>query len=160
MLNFLRRDQRKLPISVLTAWTLSSALVPWIIPGLFALLIAGAAAALGGSFTVALFEFVSDISGDWLHLTVQLWLTSYLMMAVFYGVGRELIGRTLKNPITAPLAMLADRIMNRVCCRTLTLPLPATAGSPDSGFPQSLAPDPVINAPPAALLTGAAPLLE
>jgi len=109
MLNFLRRDQRKLPLSLLTAWTLSSATLPWIIPALFALLIAGVAATLGNSFTDALFDFVSEISGDWLRLNSQLWLTAFFMMVVCYGVGKQLVCLTNRRSLCAPLAALAAR---------------------------------------------------
>jgi len=162
MLNFLRRDQRKLPLSLLTAWTLSSATLPWIIPALFALLIAGVAATLGNSFTDALFDFVSEISGDWLRLNSQLWLTAFFMMVVCYGVGKQLVCLTNRRSLCAPLAALAARLGG--LSRFIPGFLASRSSAPDAvPIVQTLpgfSPDSNRLAPPVALLAGTPPLLE
>ena len=145
---------------MLRTWVLCSVVVPIAMTALCVLLLVGVAALFGAPVGAVAINFLTDAMEPLARVTVQLWVTAFFMMAACYGVGRQLIRRTLRNPLTAPLAMLAHRILKAVCCRALTLPLPATAGSLALGFSQSLAPDPVINPPPAALLAGAAPLLE
>ena len=162
MLNFLRRDQRKLPLSLLTAWTLWSATLPWIIPAFFALLMAGGVAAMGGSFTDALFDFASETGGDLLRLNGQLWVTAFFMVVVCYGVGRQLVGLTNRRSLCAPLAALAARLGR--LARFLPEIFASRSSAPDAlpvvkvlaGF----SPDSDRLAPPVALLTGSAPLLE
>ena len=145
---------------MIRTWVFCSVTVPVAMTTLCVLLLVGVAALFGAPVDTVAINFLNDALEPMARVTVQLWVTAFFMMAACYGVSRQLIRRTLKNPITAPLAMLAHRIMHRACCRYLTLPLPATAGSLALGFSPSLAPDPVINAPPPALLSGAAPLLE
>ncbi|MYC30889.1 MAG: hypothetical protein F4X65_12480 [Chloroflexi bacterium] len=160
MLNFTPRHLHHAPVLMLRTWAFCSVAVPIAMTTLCVLLLVGVAALFGAPIGPVAINFLTDAMEPLARVTVQLWVTAFFMMAACYGVSRQLIRRTLKNPITAPLAMLAHRVLNRVRCRNSTLPLPATAGSLAHGFSQSLAPDPVINPPPAALLTGAAPLLE
>lgn len=162
MLNFMRRDQRKLFAALLRAWTLSSATLPWIIPALFALLIAWAASLLGECFTVALADFVADIRGDWLQLFVHLWLAAYFMAALFYGVGRELIGHSARNPLSAPLANMAAllRKWSRFLSGALASRSPVGAAMPAALIAPRFLPDSIGLSPPVALLAGASPQLE
>ena len=160
MLNFTPRNLHYAPVLILRTWVFCSVVVPVAMTTLYVLLLVGVAPLFGAPIDTEAINLMNDAIESMALFAVQLWMIAFFMMAACYGVSRQLIRRTLKNPITAPLAMLAHRIMNRVCFRNLTLPLPATAGSPALGFSPSLAPDPVINAPPAALLSGAAPLLE
>ena len=162
MLNFLPRTRNDLPRSLLRTWVLASATLPVLMPALFALMIAGDAALSGNSFAGALADFVAVIDGDWLRMFAQLWIVAYFLAAGLFGVGRQLIGLTVRRPLSAPLADMdalqqqLSRFFRGIVASRGLIP----AALPVGLFPPDFSRDFTGLRPPPSLLTGATPLLE
>ena len=95
-------------------------------------------------------------------VVVQLWFAAYLMVVVFYGVGRELINLTTRQPLTLTLATFYARLRQW----TARGMLPVFTGSGPT-LPAGLTVSPGEFSQPGptgllspALLTGSAPRLE
>ena len=106
MLNFMRKDQQQTPLLILRAWVKYSAIIPVAMPLLFALLLGGFAALMGVSPLELALNFLADAGIVLSPVVVQLWFAAYLMVVIFYGVGRELINLTTRQPLTLILGNL------------------------------------------------------
>ena len=84
---------------MLRTWALCSVVVPIAMTTLCVLLLVGVAALFGAPVGAVAIDFLTDAMEPLARVTVQLWITAFFMMAACYGVSRQLIRRTLKNPI-------------------------------------------------------------
>ena len=107
---------------MMKTWAFWSVAGPLSMTVLCLLFLAGVSALLGAPADVIALNFLYDALEPLFRVTVQLWVTAFFMMAACYGVSRQLIRRTLKNPLSAPLAELAARIS----CKFMLI-LPALA---------------------------------
>ena len=162
MLNFMRKDQQQTPLLILRAWVKYSAIIPVAMPLLFALLLGCFAALMGMSPLEWALNFLVDACIVLSPVVVQLWFAAYLMVVIYYGVGRELINLTTQQPLSFSLVTFYARLRQWMARGMLpvftgaspTLPAGLTV-SPGEFFqpgPTGLL--------PSSLLTGSAPRLE
>ena len=162
MLNFMRKDQQQTPLLILRAWVKYSAIIPVAMPLLFALLLGGFAALMGVSPLELALNFLADAGIVLSPVVVQLWFAAYLMVVICYGVGRELINLTTRQPLSLSLATFYARLRQW----TARGMLPVFTGSGPT-LPAGLTVSPGEFSQPGptgllspALLTGSAPRLE
>ena len=141
---------------------MASGTLPVALTAVLALLFAGAAAAQGGPFLGELVGILVEIGHDWLRLVALLWLAAFFMVVMGYGMGRHLIGLTLRQPLSSPLASMAHHLRGLARCLSRFFALSSSClrdtpnGPTRPGSPYRS----IGLAPPAALLAGTAPLLE
>ena len=160
MLNFTRRDQQQGSLLALRAWAFWGVILPVAIPLGFALLLGGCAALLGAPALDLALDFLTDSGTALYPLILQIWITTYFLAAICYGVGRQLISQTARHPLSAPLALLAARLRQWVARRVSSLCTIASTSGPISKVSLAFPTDSVGLAPPVALLSGSAPRLE
>ena len=160
MVNFLQHNQQKLLLTLHRAWVRWSVTLPALILGPIFLLLIVSNVLQGASPADAFIELSQTWGPKFLHLNAQLAAVALVITVINYGVGRQLIAQTLRRPLSAPLASLATRLncWLRWAAAAPSEPLSASAARRQV-FPVS-APSRTGLAPPVALLTGSAPLLE
>ncbi len=160
MLNFIPRNQHYPALLLMRAWAFWSVAAPLGMTCLCLLLLVGFAALVGAPIGTVAAGFLVDVLEPLAQVSVQLWMTAFFMMVLFYGVSRQLIHRTLKKSLSAPLAVLLAHIREKIrrmvvalviSCGSVTLPLHISlpCNTRPKGHPL-----------PIALLPGTAPLLE
>ena len=160
MLNFLPRDQHRVPLLLIKTWAFWSVAAPIGMTGLCLLLLVGFAALVGAPPLEVATDFLVDVLEPLARVSAQLWLTAFLMMVVCYGVGRQLIRQTLGGPLSTPLAALAASLRKMVFLSALALSFTEPPAARQSGMSPFPVPYAGTQVPPMALLAGTAPLLE
>ena len=157
MLNFIPRNQHFAAVLLLRTWAFWSVAAPVGMTGLCLLLLAGLAGAPIGTVVTG---FLVDVQEPLAQVSTQLWMTAFFLMALFYGVSRQLIRRTLKNPLSAPLAELVAYIGQKI--RRMLFHLAITNNS--TAPPHNIFPSNILESrgqpPLVALLAGTMPRLE
>ena len=162
MLNFMRKDQQQTPLLILRAWVKYSAIIPVAMPLLFALLLGCFAALMGMSPLEWALNFLVDACIVLSPVVVQLWFAAYLMVVIYYGVGRELINLTTQQPLSVSLATFYARLRQwtvRVIIPAFTGLFPTLPAGLTVSPGEFFQPGPT-GLLPSSLLTGSAPRLE
>ena len=84
------------------------------------LLLTRLVALVGAPIAPVAIGFLVDVQDPLAQISVRLWMTALFLMALFCGVSRQLIRRTLKNRLSAPLGELVSRIRQAMNCAVLT----------------------------------------
>ncbi|MCY4365948.1 MAG: hypothetical protein OXE17_06985 [Chloroflexi bacterium] len=160
MLNFIPRNEHYVPVLFLRTWAFWSVAAPLLMTGFCLLLLMGLSALVGAPIDVVAMKFLADVLEPAAQVTVQLWVTAFFMMAVCYGVSRQLIRRTLRSPLSAPLSEVVGRI-RQAALKVMFAPT-STAVSGEQAPHVSRLFDTVLasRALPVSLLSGSTPRLE
>ena len=160
MLNFIPRIQHFAAVLLLRTWAFWSVAAPVGMTGLCLLLVAGLAALAGAPIGTVVTGFLVDVQEPLAQVSTQLWMTAFILMALFYGVSRQLVRRTLKNPLSAPLAELVAHIGQKIRRMLFHLAITDNSTAPTPNiFPSNIL-ETRGQPPLVALLAGTMPRLE
>ena len=160
MLNFIPRNQHYTAVLLMRTWAFWSVAAPLGMTCFCLLLLVGFAALVGAPIGTVATGFLVDALEPLARVSVQLWMTAFFLMVLFYGVSRQLIRRTLKKPLSAPLAVLLAHLREKIRRMVVALVISCGSVTPPLHVSLSCRTHPKGHPLPVALLPGTAPRLE
>ena len=120
MLNFIPLNRHCPAVLLMRTWVFLGVVAPLGMTCFCPLLLIVLAALVGAPIVAVNTGFLVDVQEPLAQVSFQLWLTSSFIMVLLSGLSGQLIRRTLKNPLSAPLLEMVGRIRKAMDCAVLT----------------------------------------